>query len=174
MEPNKKTLWKQLCSTKQIQATAQKVCQVLQLTSTHHVLSMIVAPLDENTGDQQECHQKVELEKACLAEARCCFTQASNTPLLTPPLVALFGESGQTKAFTQQVQNGTFHPPPACNPYMAKFLAQVCHPTSITEVMLHFDKDYCHGWQMHERLLAHWHPEYTLAITWPAHSIQRY
>jgi len=123
MEPNKKALWKQMHSTESLWKTAQTVWQNLKPTGAHHPLSMVIAPNDL-TGERYKCSQKAELEKACLAEASWHFTQAQQTPFLTSPLIDIFRGKGQTKVF-EQVLAGTFQPPPTCDLYTAKFLAQL-------------------------------------------------
>ena len=141
----KKALWKQLRSVERIRNTAQKVRRILNPSGAKQPLSMVVAP-DEGTGERQEFTKKTELEQACLAEAGRRFTQARHTPLLTSPLLDIFGEQGQTKAF-EQVLNGTFQIPPTCDPHMAKFLAAVSRPNSITKVTARSIQAYQRGWQ---------------------------
>jgi len=134
-----------MCSTEHLRKTAWTVQQILKPAGAHHPLSMVITPNDL-TGERYECSQKAELEKACLAEAGWRFTQAWQTPFLTSPLLEIFGEKGQTKAF-DQVLAGTFQPPPKCNLYMAKFLAQLSRPPTITEVFPWSTQDFCWGWQ---------------------------
>jgi len=110
---SKKALWKQLHSTERIRKTAQIVQQILKPTGASHPLLMVMAP-DDQTSARQERTQKTELEQACLVETRRRFTQACHTPLLSTPLLDLFGKCGQTKAF-QQVLISTFLPPPDCD-----------------------------------------------------------
>jgi len=57
---------------------------------------MVVVP-EDSPAEWQEFHQKVELEKACLEEAGHQFMQAKNTPLLTQPLIDIFGEHRNLK-----------------------------------------------------------------------------
>jgi len=151
----KKTLWKQLRSTEQIQKMAQNVWCILNPMGTNQPLSMAVAP-DKSTGKWQEHSKKTKLVLACLVEVGQCFTQARHTPLLTPPLLDIFGKCSQTKAF-EKVLNDTFHPPPTCNTFMAKFLARVSRPPTIQEVTDWSTQAYCRSWQRAQestRLLA--------------------
>jgi len=79
---------------------------------------MVIAP---STGAQrQEYSQKIELEQACLEEAGRRFTQASNTPMLTSPLLEIFGEHGKPKTLAQ-VLAGEFTTLPDCDKYAKKF-----------------------------------------------------
>jgi len=55
----KKTLWKQLHTTKRIQKTATKVRQALQTQRNHTPFLQVVAPGPE-AGTHQEYHSKVE------------------------------------------------------------------------------------------------------------------
>jgi len=140
------TLWKQLWSTKQIRKMANNnVWWVLQTKAVHRPLSMVVAP-GNIARSRQENHQKVKLEQACLAKASHWFTWAQHTPLLTTPLIELFGESGKSKEFTK-ILAGNFIPPPHWNIYVAKFLTLVSQPPGIEDVALRSTQTYCHGWQ---------------------------
>jgi len=49
---------------------------------------MVVMP------DGMECNTKESIEQACLQENQSCFNQASETPLLQPPLYGLLGPLG--------------------------------------------------------------------------------
>jgi len=93
---SKKTLWKQLRCTEQIQKTTNNVCWALHKLQTYSPLVMVEAP-GNSCNMRQEYHQKVELEKACLKEDGRRFTQAKHTPLLTATLVDIFGECGNPK-----------------------------------------------------------------------------
>jgi len=52
---------------------------------------------------------KSELEQACLDEAGRCFMQVHDTPLLLPPLVNIFGETGSTFQSFKQVLTAHLH-----------------------------------------------------------------
>jgi len=69
----------------------------------------------------------VELEKACLEEVGQCFTQAQLTPLLQPPFINIFGETGRPKELAK-VLDRNFLTPPGCNDYAKKFLNAVYQP----------------------------------------------
>jgi len=69
----KKALRKQLHSTKRICKMATNVQRTLNKEVIHKPLSMVTAPSPSLA--HQEYHQKVELEKACLAEAGHHFTR---------------------------------------------------------------------------------------------------
>jgi len=55
-------------------------------------LAMVMTP------DGNECHSKESIENACLQENQACFNQASDTPLLQPPLYGLLGPLGMGTA----------------------------------------------------------------------------
>jgi len=118
----KQAIWKQLRCTEWIRKMAQNVQVTLQMKMVHQLLLMVEVPGEDQT--RQEYHQKVELEKACLEEAGQCFTQAQLTPLLQPPLINIFSETGWPKEITQ-VLDGSFPTPPECNEYATKFLNAV-------------------------------------------------
>jgi len=62
---------------------------------------------------------------ACLEEARRCFTQAKDTPMLQQPMLSLFSiDQMDTPMFTQ-ILEGTFQCPTECNPYLQKLLKQL-------------------------------------------------
>jgi len=109
----------------------------------HKPLSVVMVPRLIQQS-RQEMHQKVDLEKACLAEAGRQFTQACDTPMLTPPLIDIFGLCGNPNF---QVLNGNFLPPPHCNPLVAKFLSASSHPLLAVNVPARPLSVYCKGWQ---------------------------
>ena len=121
----KKNLWQQLRSIEKIRRTAKNVRQALSKVVHHHSLSMVIAP--GPNGTRREYHQKAEMEKACMDEAGRRFTQARHTPFLTPPLLEIFGETGNRKAITQ-VLDGRFQIPSDCDRYAAQFLAAIARP----------------------------------------------
>ncbi len=141
---SKKTLWKLLRSTERIRKTARNVRHALQKTVVHRPLAMVVGPGTHTA--RQEFHSKVELEKACLAEAGRRFTQAKDTPFLTSPLIERFGECGKTQA-VNQVLEGTFEPPLGCDPLAARLLLAFARPETIHEVPPRTITDYTRGWQ---------------------------
>jgi len=75
------------------------------------------------------------LEKACLAEAGWHFTQAQHTPLLSSPLLDIFGKCGYQKVMTQ-VLDGMFVPPTSCDRYTEICLAAVARPLTVTDIPL--------------------------------------
>jgi len=87
----------------------------------------VIAP-GPGSSNRQEYHQKVELEQACLAEAGQRFTQAQDTPLLTPPLLDSFGKQGNPKEVSK-VLAGIPSLLSNCDMYAAKFLSVVSHPS---------------------------------------------
>jgi len=87
---------------------------------------------------------KSDLEQACLAEAGRRFMQVNTTPLLIPPLLNLFGESGINSAATQ-VLKGSFMAPPTCDPYAAAFLSLLARPLFIKDVPARDMPAYCKG-----------------------------
>jgi len=139
----KKALWKQLHSTEKIRKLATNVRQALHKEVIHKPLSTVTAPGPNFT--RQEYHSEAELEKACLAEAGRCFTQAQNTPLLSLPLLEIFSKCGNQKA-TNQVLAGQFTLPPGCNRYTTRFLVAVSCPQNVTEVIPQSLASYSQEW----------------------------
>jgi len=57
-----------------------------------------------------ECHTKDTIKQACLLEHQARFNQASDTPLLQPPLYGLVGPLG-TGTATSEILSGKFQYP---------------------------------------------------------------
>jgi len=141
----KKAIWKQLRSTERIQRTAKNVRQALHKMQAHNPLAMVEAP-GCAPGTWQVYHQKVELEQACLEEASQRFAQAKKTPLLTSPLVNIFGECGNLKEVAW-ILTGTTILPALCNPHAVKFLTAIACPKGVEEIIPRSTQAYCHGWR---------------------------
>jgi len=123
---------------------AKNVQQALHKMQAHNPLAMVEAP-GQDLRMQQVYHQKVELEQACLEEAGQCFTQAKQTPLLTSPLVDIFGKCGDPKEVAQ-ILSGAMVLPTLSDPYAVKFLAAMTHPQGIKEVTSRSTQAYCRSW----------------------------
>jgi len=106
---------------------------------------MVTAPNHANTS-RQEFHLKAELEKACLAEAGRRFTQDQHMPLLSSPLLEIFGERGKFKAVTS-VLMGTFIPPSLSDLHAKKILSCVAKPPNIADCAPRTLSEYCYGWR---------------------------
>jgi len=129
-----------------IQWMASYIWHALNKTVIHQPLSLVLAlaPISET---QQECCQKVDLGKVCLEEAGCRFTQASQTPFLTSPLIKLFGGECSNPKATTKVAEGTFSLPAGCNPYAAQFLLVLVWPPGMQDVAQHSINAYSRWWQ---------------------------
>jgi len=88
---------------------------------------------------------KVQVEKACLEEARWRFTQANWTPFLQPPLLDDFGEISVDWPASHAVLEGRYKPPPGCNPAAIKILAILQWPPTIQDIDLGGAEDFNHG-----------------------------
>jgi len=106
----------------------------------------VIGPAQDGTG-RQEYSAKGELEQACLAKAGWRFTQASDTPLLTDPLVHLFGEAGSPSSRFKQVLAGTFQPPPVCDLFAARLLQSLYRPTQVAECPARSLHEYTTSWR---------------------------
>jgi len=106
---------------------------------------VVTAPGPDNTS-HCEFHQKDELEKACLEEAGRRFTQAQYTPLLSPPLLQIFGECGNAKEVTR-VLSGTFISPIPCDGFANRFLASVAKTPQVVDCIMRTAAEYCNGWR---------------------------
>jgi len=106
---------------------------------------MVIGP-DPDAG-HQVFKAKGDLEQACIKEAGHQFTQASDTPLLSSPLVDLLGEMGKGSQTFKQILEGTFDPPMACNPFTVKLLRHLYQPPHICDIKPHMIGEYQQGWR---------------------------
>jgi len=142
----KKSLWKQIHTTEQACQTARVVWSALSDPHPSGGLCMVIGPLPTGAS-QQQFSSKGELELACIDKAGRHFTQANSTPFLAEPLLTLFGETGCNSQVFQQVLDGTFHPPMACNPYTAKLLCHLQYPPNLQQISPHSLQEYQSSWQ---------------------------
>jgi len=56
------------------------------------------------------------MEEACLEEARACFTQANDTPFLTPPLILELGLLNCDEPLFDAIASGQYQPPEGTDP----------------------------------------------------------
>jgi len=119
--------------------------QAIHKMQAHSPLAMVEVP-GHAPRMQQVYHQKVELEQACLEEAGRWFTQAKQTPLLTSPLVDIFGKCGDPKEVAQTL-TGTMILPTLSNPYMVKFLVAMACPKDVEDITPQSTQAYCCGWR---------------------------
>jgi len=114
-------LWKQLRQTEAARRKATAFRKALRINQHHAGLQQITAPTADGEPTRITHTTKVELEEACLNEARRRFTQAANTPMLQEPLKFLLGNTTLTAEAFQQVLEGTFQCPEECNLYTKKY-----------------------------------------------------
>jgi len=63
-----------------------------------------------------------------------CFTQASNTPFLTQPLVNIFGETESLAKAFSAVLNESFVVPRECDHYVRKLLDKLTQPPTVKPI----------------------------------------
>jgi len=92
--------------------------------------------------------------------------------MLAPLLINLFGKCGKSKKLTQEVLNVTFHPPLACNPYVARFLPWFT--TFPTPVMSNPEllKPIVEDGRGCGKPLDHWPQVFILDIIWLAFNLE--
>jgi len=168
----KKALWQQLRQTEKIRKTAKMVKHALHKSVIHKPLSLVIA-LETPSGPRMEHYQKADLEQACLTEASRRFTQANNTPLLTPPLINLFSKEKLNKE-AKQALAGQFTLPPNCDPEAALFLASISRPQSILDIGARNTEEYRRGWKKQGKPPAHLRQAYISGIILQARSIRRF
>jgi len=116
------------------------ICAINQLDRQHGRLMMVLTP------DRNECHTKDSIEQACLVENQAHFNQASDTPLLQPPLYGLLGPLG-TGIAASAILNGEFQ-------YLENHIIQDtlnalqhCNPNNSLGSMRIQSKDYRNIWR---------------------------
>jgi hypothetical protein len=77
-----------------------------------------------NDGTIRELTTKKEMEHACMIENEDRFSQSSDTPFMTQPLLSDFGYLADT-AFTEQILQGTYQVPTDTDKYAALLLKEL-------------------------------------------------
>ena len=114
-------LWKQLQQTEAAQQKVTAVCKALG-TKQHHARLQQGTALKADGDPTRITHvMKEDLEVACLNKAYQWFTQAATTPMLQEPLLLLLSNSTLKSTAFQQVLDGMFQWPKACNKYTKKY-----------------------------------------------------
>ncbi len=118
---------------------------ILKNTQRQVSLQAVIGP----SPDSQwlEFSTKHSLEKACLDEAGCRFTQANDTPLLQEPLLKRFGELGTNRLEFRKVLDGKPTQHPTDDIYVTKLLKQLQRPELVKEVTPRSLHDYTTGWR---------------------------
>jgi len=128
---SKKSLWNRIRSTERIRNNARMIKKVLAIPDQWQGLAHVIGPNFEDPSKQIKSSLKAELKKLCLEEAGHCFTQASTTPFLQPPLLNFFSEANVfTKAF-KQVLAGTFICPPDTDPMAQRLIQAMRRPRNL-------------------------------------------
>ena len=85
----------------------------------------------QNPDGQMTQHTtKRAVENAIIDANKFKYSQSTDTPPMQPSFVAEFGYTGNTPA-AEAVLNGTYVPPPDCDPVLQDFLAHCKRPTGI-------------------------------------------
>jgi len=143
----KTKLWKCLRQMEQSQNTAQKVKKALGKSITHNGLNQVTAPTSQTDSTRLTLTTKIELENACLEEARCRFTQAANTPMLQTPMIDLLGMDNMESKTFHQILQGTFECPPGCNQYLWKLLPFLARPAHLPDISMCTYNEYKKSWE---------------------------
>jgi len=115
-------LWKQLQQTEAAQQKVTAVCKEALGMNQHHAgLQQVMAPKADGDPTRISRIMKEDLEVACLNEAHQQFTQVATTPMLQEPLQLLLGNTTLKSTVFQQVLDGMFQWPKACNKYTKKY-----------------------------------------------------
>jgi len=110
-EGHKENTMETICSTEKIHNNACMIKPAMSGMATRQGLNHVIGPHPEDNTHCTQSRTKTELEHLCLVEAGRCFTQASTTPFLQPPLLDIFTKANlSTKAF-DQVLDGAFKCP---------------------------------------------------------------
>jgi len=125
---------------------------VLKTTNRQGSLQTVIGLTTD--GLHLEFTTKYSLEKACLDEAGCRFSQANNTPLLQEPLLHRFGELGTNWPEFKKVLAGKSTQNPNDNIYMTKLMQQLCQPEPLREITPRSLQDYTTGWRRAQETTA--------------------
>jgi len=86
------------------------------------------------------------IKEVCLEEAQACFTQANDTPFLTPPLANELGLLNCHATPFDEIAVGTYQQPAGTNP--GAFLTKLKWPQEVMDCNLNLTKTiHCEGWQ---------------------------
>jgi hypothetical protein len=112
-------------------------------------INQIQIPVGENW---ETVNSKEEIEDGCLAEAKSCFTQSKDIPLLTEPLLSEVGTQGFGPA-VPAILAGTYVPPRGTDKKTAAFLQELASVPNIPTIPTGLSTSaYQSGWKkMKER-----------------------
>jgi len=88
------------------------------------------------------------METACLDKAWARFTQANNTPFLTPPLISKLGLLYCNEPYFDAIAARQYHPPAGIAPGAHKLLQHLKQPDEVLECCLNLtDTIHSKGWK---------------------------
>ena len=91
---------------------------------------------------------KATMEEACLAEACSRFTQANDTPFLTPPLLNELGLLDCYAPPFDEIAEGIYQPPAGTTPGASSLLSKLKRPQEVPDCDLNLTETiHCEGWQ---------------------------
>jgi len=126
---------------------------MLGCTTKHMGLAQVTAPNDQEANRQ--CYTtKMEIERVCLEEAKCRFTQAKDTPMLQLPMLNMFGIDQMDTPEFAQILDGMFQFPKECNPYLQKLLSHLQKPEGLLPIMIQQYDEYKHSWERAREMTA--------------------
>jgi len=167
-----KSLWKQHQLAEQACKTAWLVHTILQPADHSGALTLVTGLTPE--GTRQEFHTRYLLEKVCLEEVGCQFSQVRNTPLLQNPILQCFGEIGTNCPAFKQVLSGTIDLEPQTDNYIKN-----CSNTLVDQHGFRTSNpDHSRNTQMNGTRCGspppscYWAASTLATISWPAYSTQ--
>jgi len=97
-------------------------------------LLQVTAPVKgSNTNNCIMYTNKEQIKLACLEEAHCHFTQATDTPMLQKPMIACISIANVDSAAFQQILDRTFKCPSTCDPITKRLLKQLAGPAGVVD-----------------------------------------
>jgi len=94
----------------------------------------VIGPNSADPNNRIESSSKAELKQLCLEEAGCCFTQASTTLFLQPPLLDLFSGANMFTTAFEQVLAGTFICPLDTDPMAQRLIQAMQRPRNLPQI----------------------------------------
>jgi len=144
----KKRLWLRIRQTEQSWKTSRSVKKALGTMTQHAGLTQVTAPTEEELKERTCYTTKVNIEQACLAEAKRRFTQANDTPMLQQPMTDIFGIDNMDSPAFEQILAGTFQCPAECNKYVHKLIEHMKRPQELPPITMRTYEEYKQSWEL--------------------------
>jgi len=143
---HKKSLWKCIQRMEQIQNNARMIIKALAIQDQWRGLTHVISSNLVDHSTWIKTLSKAELEKLCLEEAGCWFTQAASTLFLQPPLLEIFLEANVFSKVFDQVLAGTFKCPTGTDPMVICLIQAMQWLDNIPQIPSRLLEEVTTGW----------------------------